>query len=59
MQRPNEDIRRAMGASGVKQWQVAEAMNMDDGNFSRKLRKKLSDEERQRILEVIKELEEN
>jgi len=48
-----------MGASGVKQWQVAEAMNMDDGNFSRKLRKKLSDEERQRILEVIKELEEN
>lgn len=59
MVRPNEDIRRAMGAKGVKQWKVAKAINMNEGNFSRKLRKELSEEEKQHLLKIIAELEEN
>lgn len=59
MARPNEDIRRAIGARGIKQWQVAEALGMNDGNFSRKLRKELPEEEKQHLLKIIDELEEN
>lgn len=59
MTRPNEDIRRAMGARGIKQWRVAEALKMDEGNFSRKLRKELPEEEKEQLLKLIEELEEN
>ena len=59
MTRPNEDIRRAMGARGIKQWRVAEALKMDEGNFSRKLRKELPEEEKLHLLKIIDELEEN
>lgn len=56
MTRANEDIRRAMGANGLKQWEVAEAMGMRDENFSRKLRKELSVAEKEKILSVIENL---
>lgn len=56
MARANEEIRRIIGGNGLKQWQVAEAMGMNDGNFSRKLRKELSEEEKQRVIAVIENL---
>lgn len=56
MARANEEIRRAMGARGLKQWEVAEALGMLDSNFSRKLRKELPAGEKERILKVIKEM---
>ena len=56
--RTNEKIRRAMGAAGLKQYQVAEALGMLEGNFSRKLRKELPEEEQEKILDVIKALDE-
>ena len=56
MKRTNEDIRRAIGANGLRQWEVAEAIGMNDGNFSRKLRKELPTKEKERILKVIEEL---
>lgn len=55
--RTNEKIRRAMGAAGLKQYQVAEALGMLEGNFSRKLRKELPKEEQEKILDVIKALD--
>lgn len=55
--RTNEEIRRAMGAAGLKQYQVAAAIGMLDGNFSRKLRDELPPEEKERILNVIRVLE--
>lgn len=55
--RTNEKIRRAIGAAGLKQYEVAEALGMLDGNFSRKLRKELPEDEQKRILEVIRDLE--
>lgn len=58
MQRANEDIRRAMGACGLRQWQVAQAMGMRDENFSRKLRTELSPSEREKVLAVINDLAE-
>lgn len=55
--RPNEEIRRAIGAAGLKQYQVAAAMGMNDGNFSRKLRTELGQDEKTYILTIIANIE--
>lgn len=52
----NQDIRRTAAGSGVKLWQIAEALGIADCNLSRKLRKELSREEKDRIFAIIKEL---
>lgn len=52
----NTEIREAASASGVKLWQVADAIGINDGNFSRKLRKELPTEDKNRILTVIESL---
>lgn len=52
----NQDIRRAADGSGVKLWQIAEALGVADYNFSRKLRKELPPDEKGKILSIIAEL---
>ena len=52
----NNDIKEAAKQAGVRLWQVAEAYGMNDGNFSRKLRKELPREEREKILAIIDRL---
>ncbi len=52
----NKDIRNAAGGYGIRLWQVAEAVGMNESAFSRKLRKELPQEEKQRILKVIDNL---
>lgn len=53
----NVDIRYAAKTSGVKLWQIAEAIGITDSGFSKKLRHELPDCEKKRILEVIEKLE--
>jgi hypothetical protein len=55
----NKDIRDAAKCAGVRLWQVAEMIGVNDGNFSRKLRKELPQTEKQRILAVIECLAHN
>ena len=52
----NIDIRQAIEKAGVKYWQVAAKINLNDGNFSRKLRKELSAEEKDKIFKIIEEI---
>ena len=52
----NKEIREAAKQTGVCLWQIAERLGMNDGNFSRKLRRELSDCDRARIMEIIAEL---
>lgn len=52
----NLDIRAAAAGSGVKLWKIAAALNINDGNFSRKLRKELPEDEKKRILDIIEAL---
>ena len=52
----NTDIREAAAARGVKLWQIAGELNITDGNFSRKLRKELTGEEKSRCMEIINRL---
>ena len=52
----NMDIRLAAASSGVKLWQIADALGMTDGNFSRKLRKELPQEEKAKIFAIIERI---
>ena len=52
----NKDIRAEIKASGLKMWEVAYHLGMGDGNFSKKLRLELSDEDKQRIRHAMSEL---
>ena len=49
----NKDIREAAKTAGVKLWQIADRLGITDGNFSRKLRKELVEEDKQKILAII------
>ena len=39
--------------NGLKLWQVAEKLNINEGNFSRRLRRPFSEEETQRIFDIV------
>lgn len=49
----NKEIREAAKKAGVHLWQVAAAYGINDGNFSRKLRQELPQEEKEKILAII------
>lgn len=49
----NAKVREAAKAAGVRLWEIAERYGLNDGNFSRKLRRELSDDERERVLSII------
>lgn len=52
----NQEIRQAAEEAGVKLWEIAEELGITDSYFSRKLRRDLPDEEKRRILNIIKSL---
>ena len=49
----NMEIRVEMTKRGMKQWQLAALLGLSESVFSRKLRKELPQEEKDRILKVI------
>ena len=54
----NQDIRRAAAGSGVRLWQIAEALGIADCSLSRKLRRELPLEEKELIFVIIRRLSE-
>ena len=54
----NQDIKNEAKKAGVMLWQIAEKYNggMTDSNFSRKLRKELPPQEKQKIFAIIAEI---
>lgn len=52
----NADIRIAAKIAGVCLWQIAERIGVNDGNFSRKLRRELPEQEKREILKIIETL---
>ena len=52
----NSEIREKAKERGVKLWEIAEVLKINDGNFSRKLRKELPPTEKQAILNIIDEI---
>ena len=53
----NHEIREALKASGMKQWELAEQLNVSEFTFSRKLRTELPEDEKQKILEIINDFQ--
>lgn len=51
------EVKQLIQSAGLKCWQVAELWGVNDGNFSRRLRRSFNDEEVKRIKAIIKELE--
>ena len=49
----NRAIRDAAKEYGVKLWEIAEELGINDGNLSRKLRHELPDEEQEKIIVII------
>jgi len=54
----NEKIRKEIAQSGVKYWQIAKILGLNDGNFSRKLRFELTECEKVKIKNAIKQIKE-
>ena len=52
----NKEIRSAAKNAGVRLWEVAAAYGINDGNFSRKLRQELPQEEKEKILAIIDQI---
>ena len=52
----NQDIRRMAAGAGVKLWQIADALGIADCSLSRKLRKELAREEKEKIFSIIQRL---
>lgn len=52
----NRLIRESAKSNGVKLWQIAEAYGVNDGNFSRKLRRELPEDEQRKIISIIEHL---
>lgn len=55
----NRDVREYAQKRNVKLWQIAAELNINDGNFSRKLRYELLEETKQQIYKIIDELAES
>lgn len=52
----NNDVRQAAARAGVKLWQVADKLGVTDSTFSRKLRKELPQEEKEKVFAIVAEL---
>lgn len=52
----NQDIRDAAKKSSIKLWQIAEKLGIWDATLSKKLRKELPQEEKEKIFGIISEL---
>ena len=55
----NEDIRQYAKEKNVHLWEVAQQYGCNDGNFSRRLRKELTEDEKKHIRETINQIAEN
>lgn len=52
----NTEVRNTAKDSGIRLWQVADEIGMNESVLSRKLRKELPDAEKARLLDAIRRL---
>lgn len=53
----NIEIRIALIEAGMKKWELADYLGINDCSLSRKLRKELPEDEKQNILKIIHDYE--
>lgn len=52
----NLEIRLMAAGRGIKLWQIADSLGISDCTFSRKLRKEITESEKQEIFAIIERL---
>lgn len=52
----NIEIRNLVKTTGVKMWQIADVLGIADTTLCRKLRKELSQKEKEKIISIIQRL---
>ena len=52
----NQDIRKAAADNGIRLWQIAKHLGMRDDAFSRLLREELSEDLKEKILQIIENM---
>lgn len=52
----NKDIREYAQMHNVRLWQIANALHINDGNFSRKLRVEFTEDKKAEIYKIVDEL---
>lgn len=52
----NQEIRQLAKSKGVKLWQIADELQLNDGNFSRLLRRELPGNKVEQIISIINKL---
>ena len=52
----NQDVRDAIIAAGIYQWQIADQLGMNEATLSRKLRYELKEEEKKAVYAAIEEV---
>lgn len=50
------EVKQIAKKNGVYLWQIAEKLGLNDGNFSRKLRKPLSEADTKSVLDAVEQL---
>ncbi len=56
MEKANVEIREMIEKSGLKYWHIAAKLGISASYFSVKLRAELTDQEKEKIKQIIKEL---
>ena len=56
MRTANENLKTYAKEREVFLWQIADRLSLQDSNFSKKLRRELPEEERERILAIIDQI---
>ncbi len=54
----NQDVRAAIAGAGLRHWWVAEELGIACGTLSNRLRRELSPEEKQEVLDTVRQLAE-
>lgn len=49
----NDNLRKIIHNAGLRQWEVAELLNISEFHFCRKLRRELPEEEQKKIISAI------
>lgn len=52
----NSDLRKSAKENGVALWEIADRLNISEPTMTRKLRRELPAEEKQRIISLIDEI---
>lgn len=58
MIKPNRKLQDEIKATGVRQWQIADALGISDSTLSKMLRYPLTDEQKQAIKQAVKAVKE-